>query len=275
MKKTVCMLTLCTILAGCNEQDAKTSWNDVAKNCAVGDLSAPTVYVFGPSTFSGPGSLWQQGADRVPHVVFDLKDIKQKNFVAAGASPGCKAIGSTTFGYQAVVSPESTTLPVTGAIAMDLKKAKSVSVTASAMAWDTLRADRYTAAIHALQPANPIRKALMGGQLFVMTRALRVKGFSVTLHFDSSDVAVLKDRYNGPIKGAVTGNVGGTITATWSPSGDLTLTASDDFYVAGELSPYKRAAPGVNEPSLAGMPISIGPLPADKRGPILERRMRY
>jgi hypothetical protein len=251
----VAALSLCGVLSGCNDDDARTVWSGLGKACGSGDLGA-TFYAFGPRTGVGPGSVWESGSDGRPRLLFEAKSIKdRKSFTVRGAPVGCKQ-NVADFGWRALVSPDTTVMPVGGAVIADLKKATGISATAHAIIWDTLGTPAYGAAVHALPQGDPIRRALLQERYLVATRALRVEGFSVTLHFNPDDAAALKPNYNGPINGAVAGNIGGTIMASWSSTGDLTLTATKDFYVAVELTRYKRATRGAPEPRLAAHPAT-------------------
>lgn len=232
---------MCCVLGGCNDQDAKTSWNDVTKKCAVSDLNGPHILYFGPSNVLGPGTIWRQADDHSLHVRYDLNDLPgTKDFMTPGNNSPCDGTSSTTFGFQAAADLTASPLAVSAGVSNDLKKATDVTVKATSMRWDTVREGPYEAYVNALPHDSMAYKEMKAGHRLVITRALRISGFSATMTFKSSDVAGLKATYDGPLGAGVTGKLNGSLNASWSSDGKLTLTAANDFYIAGELRPYSQ-----------------------------------
>lgn len=241
----------CCLLTGCDDQDGKTAWNKILAKCAVSDLNGPHVMYFGPSNVIGPGSIWRKADDKAFRVRYDISDLPfRQNYITQGNNSPCDGSSTSSFSFKAAADLTASPLAISADVANDLEKATSVTAKATTMHWDVVREGPYEDDIKALPHDNGIWKEMTQGNRLVMVRALRVSGFSVTLTFKASDAASLKAAYNGPLSKDVTGNVSGSLNASWSNDGKLTLTAANDFYIAGEIAPYaatgfQKASPAV------------------------------
>ncbi len=270
MKRLILVALLSSLLAGCNEDEPRVAWSNLAKHCGIAGASGSNIVPFGPSR-AGPGWVWRRSVDNSIQPTPDLVGLTIGTLVARGVSQRCDGTATTDFGFQSVVSPYEKAIPVTGAIAYDLKKAIAVSTRASAMTWDTIRPDAFAK----FWPQYTLsHKEAASNHPLVVTRALRVSGFQVILQFNAQDIPALKQRYHGLIKHAVMGDIGGPVRAIWSADGRLTLVASNDFYVAGELTPVLPAGRSRDTSLLRGKPINTPALPNDKRGTPLQRVIR-
>jgi hypothetical protein len=231
-----CVLALST--TACRTTgDAKASWNKVIRNCAVSDLNGPNILYFGPSNAVGTGSIWRKDAQGVFRLRYDLSQMPDpKNFFAPANDSSCSGSASSKFVFGADASLDAQ--PVSADMKADLSRAKKVEAKASSMAWVPIQEGPFRDYVNGL-PANAgPRIDLMAGDKYVLTRALRVSGFSTTLEFSSDVAAGLHAKYNGALPANLAGNVGGGLNASWTGQNTLTLTSNGPFYIAGEFQPY-------------------------------------
>jgi len=244
-------------------EDAKTFWTSVLKNCASSDLNGNKILYFGPSNNIGPGSIWLTGADggyQLRTTVTDTRALKA--FLVRGTPTACSATSTTELKASAVANLEPSLGIVSGDLSIDLKKAKSLEVQADSIAWDLLQTAQYEHYVKHLRSDSIVRDDLDRGGRLVLSRALRVTGYTASLEFSDSDAAALKAKYSGPLPKAITGEFGGKLSASWTSNNTLKLSSKSDFYIAGELSPYKSSGFAAN-----GTPFGA-PVDIDKSKPV-------
>ncbi len=235
MNKILVLLAFCFLLVGC-EDDAKTAWTNVIKKCADNDLNGKTILYFGPSNTLGPGSVWREGNNGGYYVRYDLEQMSgHEMFINKGVPSTCDGTSTTKFGLKASIGLTSSVVPASGELVNDFKKAKDIQVKASSIAWDNVIEGSYETFVKTA-PLSAIREDLDKNNRRVLSRALRISGYSATLEFNDSDAIALKGKYSG---GLPVGDVGAEISTSWSSSNKLTITSTRDFYIAGELVPFK------------------------------------
>ncbi|MDB5977666.1 MAG: putative lipoprotein [Nevskia sp.] len=253
-------------LAACSD-DARTAWTSVLKKCAVSDLTGSSIMYFGPSNAIGPGSIWRKdddGSFRLRYALSDMPDPKaffkqQKEFQCDGSA-------ETKFSLKAAAGLSSSISPMSADLSNDFQKAKSITVKANSARWDLVSEGPYENYIDSLPSGNGAKTDLKekAGR-FVMYQALLIKGFSAELEFSDSDVASLKGKYSGAIAKSITGDLTASLDAQWSSDNKLTLTSTDDFYVAGQLVPFSATGWAAGGGSRFGKPEDLGSKPVITR----------
>jgi hypothetical protein len=256
MKSILVLLIICTSLLGCRE-DAKSSWDAVIKKCSDNQLNGNTVLYFGPSNNVGPGSIWRPGADggfRLRYSLDDMPDPKQ--FIEKGNPSTCDGSSATNFGLKASIGLTTSITPGSIELANDFQKAKNIQVKTTAISWDIVKEGPYESYIKNLSPADSVRDDLGKAGRLVLYRALRVSGFSATLEFTDSDTLGLKGKYSGTLSKQITGDVGAELSASWTSDNKLVLTSTGDFYIAGELVPFKAGGFSAGGGTAFGQPVN-------------------
>jgi len=107
---------------------------------------------------------------------------------------------------------------------------------------------------------DPVKSDLLNAHQLVLTRALKVKGMTAVLTFtDSAGAAAKLQIPAGSVPKSGSSDVGVDLNAAWDGNTKLTLTATSDFYIAGELRTFDANG-------LAGPGSTIGPLVEGVKG---------
>jgi hypothetical protein len=269
MNKTITILALCFSLSGCNHDDARSAWTSVIDKCARSQLNGKILY-FGPSNNIGPGSVWRKPEGGGFRVRYSLAEMPGNSvFITQGTPSSCDGSSETKFGTKASVGLSTSLSTASAEVQNDFQKATNIQVRAGSIAWDIVKEGPYEAYVRALPSVGGVREDLAVGDRLVLYRALRVIGYSATLEFSTSDAAALKAKYSGVLPKSVTGDVSAEMAATWSTDNKLTLTSTGDFYLAGELVPFKPAGFASVTTAEFGLPLDVqrfsGDLGIDKR----------
>lgn len=264
----VCMLVLLTnMYSGCRP-NGREFWKEVASKCATSDLFSRSVIYFGPSTRTGPGTLFKLNADGKG---YDLRLSFEKfpNMDPTTISPGvtfqCSGKSVTGSSIDPSIALKSDFAPVNGTASGAFSKAKTVTFSARSMQWVNLEPLLYESYLAKLPADGAIRRDIARGDRFVILRALEVTGASATLQFDSS-VAVdlettLKDGQVIPIN---TGDIGVSMKAKWTNSTTLELTSEESFFLGGELGKldptgkFQSAGAANPKPIIPEEPVHFG-----------------
>ncbi len=250
----------CTLLNICPDTgDSRNAWNNVLQHCANSDLNSQTILYFGPSNSLGPGSIWRKASDGGYRLGYELKDIlgmpADNTLIVKGDPVGCNGSTSSTSDFGASLNFDGNSLPLTASLQADIKSAKNVQAEATSISWDLIKEGPYTAGISQLPAGNAVRSYIGSDDKLVMYRALRVTGYSAKIDFNQADVAGLQAKYAGPQLG---GALGGGLTANWAANGTLTITSPSEFYIAGEIVPYKTTGFASPEAALSARKVQVG-----------------
>jgi hypothetical protein len=243
---------LIAFMPGCDgHQDARAIWRDGIQKCAANDLLGPNVLYFGPSNGDGPGTVFQtfaSGGTQVSHLLSEYEPAPASVLDPNPQRFPCGTNGSWTTTISGGLSLPDT-LKISGDIAANLNKAKTVTINATSIEWDQLVTGPYKSLVLGLPDANSVKVDLLQGKQLVLTRALKVSGMTADLEF-TSDIGpkVKLSMPNGPLKG-----IGVNFSAEWKSDTKLTISSTADFYVAGELRTFSQTG-------LAGGEANIGPL---------------
>lgn len=241
---------------GCDgAKDARAIWKSGIKKCSNNDLLGPNVLYFGPSNNQGPGTVFVNfvsGGTQVSHLVSEY--VKNPDSVIiAGNTFKCGVNSTSKMNMSAVASASlGSILPVSGELGFDLKKAKTLTIGTDSVQWDQLIVGPYISLIRDLPDDNSVKRDLLTDHQPVLARALKVKGLTATLDFSSNVGPTVKAKFPFPHVPSSQGGV--NITGNWESDTKLTLTATSDFYIAGELRKYSP------ELGLSGPPTEIGEL---------------
>lgn len=257
-KISIAFFCLLPIFSACKD-DAKSTWTEVLSKCAVSDVNGTKMLYFGPSNNLGPGSIWvsddAEGGYRIRYSLANLP--KPQTFVNVGTSFQCSGTSTTTLTGSGSIDAAVSVLPVSADVAVDLKRAKSVTVSVGSASWDDVLGGPYEAYIKALPATNQARVELETGSRLVLIRALKITGFSTKMTFDTNVTPSLKAKYSGPLPTGVSGQLGANLSASWDDSNTLTITSNDDFYIEGKLSQYKTTGLAAAGASPFGNPDGI------------------
>lgn len=226
------------ILSGCNgSKGAKAAWSDVISKCAQTSLNGKEILYFGPSNAIGPGSIWRKDAQGVFRLRYDLSQMPDpKNFMAPYTEVSCDGKTTRAFTFKADAGLDA--VPVSAELKADLAKARKVEAKATSIAWVPVAEGPFQSYVRSMPADAGPRVDLDASDKFVLTRALKVRGFSTSLEFSSDVAAGLKGKYNGSLPAGLAGDVSGGLNASWKSANTLTLTSAGDFYIAGEFQPY-------------------------------------
>ena len=226
------------ILTGCNgAKGAKEAWSKVISKCAQTDLNGNQILYFGPSNAIGPGSIWRKDAQGVFRLRYDLSQMPDpKNFMAPYSEVSCDGTATSAFNFKAEAGLDA--VPVSAELKTDLGKARKVEAKATSIAWVPVAEGPFQTYVRSMPADAGPRVDLDASDKYVLTRALKVRGFSTSLEFSSDVAAGLQAKYNGALPANLAGNVTGGLNASWKNGNTLTLTSAADFYIAGEFQLY-------------------------------------
>ncbi len=261
MNKHHCCLLLATCalsafgLVGCTTPDAGKATTQFIKGCADSELNSKSVLYFGPSNQIGPGSVWSRlGPNGGYQPQWRMQDLGVDGTVIdKGGSFQCDLSQNSKLAANVGLSAVSSAANASAEAKLDFSRGKILKVTTKGAAWDTVVAGPYGAKLKGVSDAA-IRADVAGPNRIVMSRALRLEGYQVTLDFDSSIKPEIKAKYNGKLGKETLGDVGATLSATWTSEDKLELTASGSIYVAGEFAQLiggewvaTKGAPGIQD----------------------------
>jgi len=235
-------LLMCGVFAGCSTTNSTDANRIFVNNCADSDVDSKSVLYFGPSNHIGPGSIWSRlGPNGGYQPQWRIEDLKvDKNVVAKGQSFKCEISQNSKLIANGGLSVTSDVARVSGELKNDLSRAKSIKVSSTGAAWDTVVIGPYNQQLKAIVDQD-VRKDVQGANRLLLRRALRLDGYKAVLDFDSSVKPEIKAKYSNKLLGAATlGEVGGELSANWTNDGKLELTATDGVYVAGEFAELVR-----------------------------------
>jgi hypothetical protein len=260
MNRASCVCVVAMASVACDgSNDIRSGWEKVLSHCASTDLvKASNILYFGPSNTTGPGSVFRKAADadfRIRWPAGDLVPPAPVTIIVRGADSACSGSTQTNSDFGASLSFSGQPTPISAGLQADFKKASSVDVQAGKIAWDTVAEGPYKQYVDSLPGASGAQKDLFTGQMLVLYRALRVSGYAVALQFSSTDAANLQAKYSGPQLG---GALSAGLNATWGSNGKLTLSASSDFYIAGQLVKYTAGGFAEQGDAIAPTPIDVG-----------------
>jgi len=244
-------LAISVLAVACVPHDARAIWTQVVKKCAKNDLIGSDVLYFGPSNADGPGTVFQpfqSGGTQESHLPSEYISNVQA-VIGPNQTFSCSGNTATSFSLGADV-PVETTLPVSGSVAVNLKRASKVTVSADSLAWVSLVTGPYKDLVISLNDSSTVKKDITQNGHLVLSRALSVKGMKAELEFSSSVGADVKAKVPN-----VTGDKGIAVTSAWDGTTKLTISAPTDFYIAGELRKWEAGGLAANEigPQIKGV----------------------
>jgi hypothetical protein len=228
---------MCTA-AACNSPTVQKGTDTFVQGCADSALNSRSVLYFGPSNQIGPGSVWSRlGPSGGYQPQWRMQDLGvDMQVVDQGKSFACDLSKSSKLAANASLSVISSVANASADAKTDFSRGKVVNVTSKGAAWDTVVAGPYNTKLKAIADAS-IRADIAGPNRIILRRALRLDGYRVTMDFDASVKPEIKAKYSGKILGKETvGDVGASLSATWTSDDKLELSASDGVYVAGEFA---------------------------------------
>jgi hypothetical protein len=230
-------LVACALVAGCNGPSSDTATKKLVAGCANSDVNSKAILYFGPSNHIGPGSVWSRlGPNGGYQPQWRVEDLAiDKSVIDAGSVFACALAQDSKFTASGGLSVLSDVANISADVKSDFSKAKSIKVSSSGAAWDTVVAGPYMVKVAAIADPN-IRKDIAAANRLVLRRALRLDGYKAVLDFDTSVSPEIKAKYAGKLLGVATvGDVGAQLAAAWTNDDKLELTATDGVYVAGEF----------------------------------------
>jgi hypothetical protein len=237
---------------------AAEAWELVLKSCAQNQTFRPNNMVYlGPSNNTGAGAIWR----RVEGGGYELKrlppDLPEGTFLAgdwsacSGTSPSSFAVGSGADG--AVLSRVK---GVSGSLAADLKRARTVSLRVDAWRQVELVGDAFTDWVEKLPDADPYKRSLLRQDRVMAYRVVEVKGMTATLTFDEAAAAELRGKYGSERKAEGTAG----LKVDFKGGNTLVITAPDVFVIEAEFGTYS--------PSSGDFKGGFSPLESHENAPV-------
>ncbi|MFS8977247.1 hypothetical protein PO002_22505 [Cupriavidus necator] len=253
------LLPICLLSFGC-AHDAKTTWTDVAKKCAVSDINGNNLLFFGPSNALGPGSVWREaskdeGGFRVRRDSNQYPD--RKTWFQEGRTFDCEATKTSKFTGDAAVGFTSGLSILSADAKADFSKAKEVSVKTNKMRWDQLFEGNFEDAVSRMQKTDPAYQDLLTPGRLVLYRALMIDGFEARLVFDSNVGSELSGKYKPNTTGYLNSSeFGAKFSFKWENQENLIIStpSGSSIYIAGELVPFTSMGTFSAPPPGDGMP---------------------
>lgn len=235
------------VLSGCKHDDVSAAWYEVLKKCVSADQLGSKLVYFGPSNNIGPGALWRKADDGGLFVRYVLRDAipdeeQRGALIIPGEEANCKGTAKSSWSLKPSLLVETKAAPITGELALDLNRARSVTVAVHNWSLDQIKEGPFETWLRR-NPENAYVLDATRDSRLVLERAVRVLGFSTTLEFSRNDALELKAKYSGPALG--TGQLGIGLGAKWTGDTTLELTSTKNIYIAGELVSLKGGRFGI------------------------------
>jgi hypothetical protein len=144
-----------------------------------------------------------------------------------GKDVSCRSTASSDLKANAGVVLSSALSKMDGSLSAQLDHATSVEVNIAAWATDSLLEGPYEDRLFDLPLQNHFRRDATSEDRFVVVKALRVRGLTVTLGFTKEDSAKVKAQVAGLLKPIANVSVG--LSGNWDSDNTLTLHANEDF----------------------------------------------
>jgi hypothetical protein len=237
--RNVLVLSFSAVTVACGSLKSGTAGKEYVRLCSDSDLNSKSVLYFGPSNQLGPGSVWiklgMNGGYQPQWRVGDLG--LADGIVQPGAAFSCTVSEQSQLTADAGLSVLSKVSNVSADLKSDFSRARSIEVSSTQAAWDTLIAGPFAVGVDGIKD-GAIREDVMGSNRLVMRRALKLRNYKAVLDFDSSIKPEMQAKYSGKVlSSSMVGEVGAQLSATWTAGGKLELAATGDIYVAGEFAP--------------------------------------
>ena len=238
---------VCT--TGCDDPQ-REQWMQALRDCGVAGVKPAHTLYFGPTNNAGPGSGWRETFDaKHRHVDYRLRvDIEElpapKPFIRPSPSGyQCKGGRDVALKLNISAAVRTSTLPLSKELSDALKWAKEIRITVGGMGWDELNESEYEEYVKkTLGPGNRYYEEMNEPHRLVLRRALAVEHLIMVYDFSKEDAAWLKKRYQGPLGGDGSGDLGGGLSAEWHDNNRLAIMAPARVWILGELVPFKSSA---------------------------------
>lgn len=240
------------IMVACEKQGARNLWADVLSKCAQGDQVKNVLY-FSSSNNIGPGSIWKKTPDNGYIAVRKLDTLYPGAPAAINVGNNVTCNGttkvSTTVGTGIDVEQLVNVLPA--GLAVDVKRARSIEVSADALRWDEVMDGPYRDMLSGLTNADPNHAyvADLKRTGLVVGRAALVQGVTANMKFANETAAELHAKYP---QGVI---LDGKIKTTWADSSTLQTKIQQPAYVAVQF--YRWSPEGLSGKNL--LPDTIPP----------------
>ena len=233
------LLIAALTLSGCQTLNSALSEEKLVKGCADSDLDSNAVLYFGPSNNLGPGSIWSRlGINGGYQPLWRAKEDLgvEASVIDLGKPFACEISRGSQLAANGGLSVLSLVANVSAEAKQDFSKAKSINISTTGAAWDTVIGGPYQTTLRNIDDAD-IRDDIAKPNRLIVRRASRLNGYKAILDFDTDEKAEIKAKYSGKILGRATvGEVGAQLFAAWTSDDKLQLTAMDGVYVAGEFA---------------------------------------
>lgn len=233
----IVLLALVAFVAWSRPPNAHKAWTNVLDQCSNADQLKGMLY-FGTANSIGPGSLWRRtssGGYNLRWLLTDA-DTNPSNTLIDGQPNSCAGAQATHWLSSPRILLQTKLAPLRSQIGDSLDRANVVDVKVASWTIDYLHEGKFVALVNALPANNDYKLDLGRGDVLVMTKALRVSGFSATFHFKSNDGLRAKAMYNA----TAAGHLGADLNASWQGNTTLEVVSKGDFYIEGALSRYKE-----------------------------------
>lgn len=231
-------------LVACGGGDARALWKEALKRCANSDLLGPNVLYLGPSNGLGPGTVFEPfrtGGTQESHLIDSYVQSPATVISPKPQTFTCAADRATKMSLSADL-PLDAALPVGAQVGANLKRAKTIKVTADELRWVSLLTGAYKEAINNLPDSHQVKQDIQKNGHLVLSRALQVKGLKAELEFASDVGADVKAKVPN-----VSGEKDIKLGGAWEGTTKLTITSSSDFFIAGELRKWEEGGLAASE----------------------------
>ena len=232
-------------LGGCNSNPAtaQKETKEFTEVCAKDELQSKGVIYFGPSNQIGPGSIWERLGENggyQPRWRTEDLNIDPAKVVQLGKAFPCDCSKNAKLTADVGISVISLVANVSADLKADFERARTIKVSASETAWDTVVTGPYQVQLKTIADDFK-RNDVSGENRLVVRRALRLSGYKALLDFDMNFAPTMKAKYYGMKLGPKTvGEAGAQFNAKWTTDEKLELSAADNVYVAGEFAELKN-----------------------------------
>ena len=177
-------------------------WEQVLEECSQTQVGGNAVLFFGFSNMIGPGSIWRKSDPNGYVPVRPLPDNDTAGILVRGQDTSCQ--GQTKTFDSASVTASITELErlVPGEAKLSLRRAKNVTLSTPAFAWDQLYEGRFEDMVDRLPADDGFVVSLVESGL-VIGRALRVNGYEAVVELGGADAAQVVAKYAGTAEGGV------------------------------------------------------------------------
>lgn len=235
-----------------SQSDARSIWQKVLRKCARSDKDGKNILnnnqVFlGLGNASKPGTIFRvfrDGSFESSRLFETYTPENRDTLIMINNEFTCTGENESSVNIKPKVGIQAV-VPIGGELAVDLKRASKITFAAKSLRWDNVLIGQYEQMLNEFAGAQTARNDLLfigeGNRDFILTRALRVKGFSAILEFKDQVGSEVKAKFpTQAVSIPIPGQADVGLDLQWTDNTKLVIASNSEFYIAGDIRKFSN-----------------------------------